>query len=721
MKLKKFFSFLLVTAGLFAPSLQSLAYGEGITKFAIDETKEVTLASSELGGQTLVATDVAGAYVMSNEGAQNMVKNSISAADFTKLSYRFEFTKVNETIMKDDAEVTGDLYVIRLLNDAGNAYAIWGSQGYIGDAGWVIYTLRNGKTNAAEDADYLQGIWKVAYDAENGYTIQNVNSNRYLSIADGNGSNDVKYIRLFTGLGTTTYHYHTFTPDLWKTWDGVDENAQVTGNANVPVNLRADVAAGGLVAGGNVPWNTYADLTNYSGFHVKGTASMSLRLLFNRQKKDDGGDGDYIEITQVIPASGELDIDFATLTKDENLVFPAGTKYIHLNSIKVNWGSPTGQIEELYLSFNFPYNETAADITTFALDDAKCYDKEEGKFGTEGDKGWVFDTPVNLSSHKWLVVTTTYNARSTGGRFTVTDDNGNSMGGDEYKCDGRRGSMWLDAWNNRFCAAVNLPYLAEQGIDITKIKSLTFSNNHPVSAVFLTNDEEGKAVADKSGYGGFNGDHVREYNAGNYDNTTPNPAKFGTVCLPYAAAVTGAYIYEIQEFSESWGMSLSRHYGVMEAGKPYFYLANDPVGEEYDDNGEKKYRCNVQFVRVDANEVADPVSGNGLVGTFTGVDSGLDGKYILLTEDNKLHKINGATVTVGANRCYIDPDKYEAPTEARAAVSFGIADGEEATAISSINSKLSESNTIYDLQGRAVRSMQKGHIYVVGGMKVYIK
>lgn len=363
----------------------------------------------------------------------------------------------------------------------------------------------------------------------------------------------------------------------------------------------------------------------------------------------------------------------------------------------------------------FPFDATEADITTFNFNDAENYDLETGKFTANG--GWTFAEPKDFSHYKWLVVTTTYNASKAGGEFRIKDAAGNSIGGEDYaKGDGvSRGSMWIDRWNNQICATVSMEFIADKGIDITKIAGVSFSANQPISAVYLTNYEAGQAIKNKSGWGSCAGDYIREYS-----NIAENGSKFGSIALKYATAVSGAYVYTVDAFDPEVGLTLSRHYGVLEAGAPYIYEAIDEVGL----NGEGA-NCNVNFFRVDENAVSSDWSDNaardnGLVGYYDGGfwpgAGALNDCYVL--SNNALVKINGGSVTLGTNRCFFDPAKCTNKSGASSAKTLSVVS--DATAIKNVNESLN-SGKIFDANGREVKSMQKGGMYIMGGMKVYVK
>ena len=365
----------------------------------------------------------------------------------------------------------------------------------------------------------------------------------------------------------------------------------------------------------------------------------------------------------------------------------------------------------------YPFDAGEADVTTFDFNNASNYNMETGKFTGKG--GWTFAEPKDFSHYKWLVVTTTCNASSAGGEFRITDANGNSIGGEEYnKGNGAsRGSMWLDRWNNQICATVSMEYIAEANIDITKIASVTFNANQPVSAVYLTNYEKGKAISDKSGWGACTGDYVREY-----AHLADGEYKIGTIALKYAAAVSGAQVYTVDEWDGEAGvMTLAQHSGVLEAGVPYIYVANDYVGLNGDGNS------NVNFFRVDENTVKGDWSDNaardnGLVGYYDGGfwpgAGALNGCYIIA--QNELHKIDGGDIDLGKNRCFFDPAKYQGPKSGAGVKAFMSVAGNE-TAIQTIETSKQNAGKIFDINGREVKSMKKGGLYIVNGMKLFVK
>ncbi|MBQ0022141.1 MAG: hypothetical protein KBT29_02760 [Prevotellaceae bacterium] len=190
--------------------------------------------------------------------------------------------------------------------------------------------------------------------------------------------------------------------------------------------------------------------------------------------------------------------------------------------------------------------------------------------------------------------------------------------------------------------------------------------------------------------------------------------KIGTIALDYPATITGATLYEVVSFSDK-GLGLAEVEGDMVGGTPYIYQASaDEVvcTKTGASVAHGDYDCTKREV------------GNGLVGCYSEVSpsTGWFGfirtKYII--SNSVLRQISNGNVTIPANRCFFDPDKYT-ENNAGGSIKMRIAPAEEdATAIKNVNAAL-EGGKIYDMNGREVKAMQKGNIYVVGGMKVFVK
>lgn len=359
------------------------------------------------------------------------------------------------------------------------------------------------------------------------------------------------------------------------------------------------------------------------------------------------------------------------------------------------------------INTEFDKQEDVADDDIFALSKATGYDAETGTI-TNG--GWTFATPVDISNWDYLVITTIDNASDGSRKIRITDENGTSIEGNQYagKVAGTGNDMYLDRWNNQNAIRISIDYLRiNKGLDVSKIKSLTFANNNGnddcilrISNVYLTDYNNTKMA------GGYcDGDVKREYS---------ETGKYGTICLPYVASYAGAEVYSISGKDAS-GISLSKVTGLLEAGKPYFYMASDVNGQ--DNAGTVR---NVNFFRADFDtyDVADPGKNNGLIGTFEAITAPQGDNFYVLS-GNKLYYTTGAEVNVGVNKAYIDKSKIvNKGGEAKAFIDF---DELEATGIDAVDTaKTLKGGKFYDLSGREVANPTRG-LYIVNGKKVLIK
>ena len=411
-----------------------------------------------------------------------------------------------------------------------------------------------------------------------------------------------------------------------------------------------------------------------------------------------GRDGDYNAVWTI------------TYVADKGFKFfnPKNNKYMTLN-----YTADSETFLKLYknvivnINTEFDKKDDVADDDIFALSKATGYDATTGTI-TNG--GWTFATPVDISNWDYLVITTIDNASDGSRKIRITDENGTSIEGNQYSGvdAGTVTGMYLDRWNNQNAIRISIDYLrATKGLDISKIKSLTFSNNSGnddcilrISNVYLTDYNNTKMA------GGYcDGDVKREYS---------ETGKYGTICLPYVASYAGAEVYSISGKDAS-GISLSKVTGLLEAGKPYFYMSVDEMGK----NNEGAVR-NVNFFRADLAkyDVATPVENNGLIGTFSAITAPQGDNFYVLS-GNKLYYTTDATVNVGANKAYIDKTKIvNKGGEAKAFIDF---DEPEATGINAVaTAETLKGGKFYDLSGREVANPTRG-LYIVNGKKVLIK
>ena len=123
----------------------------------------------------------------------------------------------------------------------------------------------------------------------------------------------------------------------FKSWNGAGANTTSTENLNNNYGGGGYVESGNLLFGdGNVSNLNYADLTGCTKLTVLGTDGITVRAIFNRQTATGS---DFIEKSGTI-ADGKYEIPLSEVS----------TSYIHLNAIKVGWGSTAGTISNMYVN-----------------------------------------------------------------------------------------------------------------------------------------------------------------------------------------------------------------------------------------------------------------------------------------------------------------------------------------------------------------------------------
>lgn len=134
------------------------------------------------------------------------------------------------------------------------------------------------------------------------------------------------------------------TNDMFYRWDGYGADASHISTATVDSNFGQELDAGSTLIGtSTVDYLTYADLTGYSKIQFEGTSGTVLRVLMNRQESNEGP---WDERQVTIDDNGNAELD---LTEFD---------YVHLNAIKINWGS-NGTVTAIKLS-----KPVSGDMTT---------------------------------------------------------------------------------------------------------------------------------------------------------------------------------------------------------------------------------------------------------------------------------------------------------------------------------------------------------------------
>jgi len=174
--------------------------------------------------------------------------------------------------------------------------------------------------------------------------------------------------------------------------------------------------------------------------------------------------------------------------------------------------------------------------------------------------------------------------------------------------------------------------------------------------------------------------------------------KFATIVLPYKADVSGGKAYEAAYDAENSVVTLTE-VETLEAGKAYIL-------------GEGEYMFSDVSVAYE-----EPANGELLTGVFTAKAAPVD-SYVLQTQDEvqAFYQVPATVaINIPANYAYLTLPSSPAPS----AKMISIVES-EATAIKAINALTTGNAKIYDLNGRELKSLQKG-VNVVNGVKVYVK
>jgi len=474
------------------------------------------------------------------------------------------------------------------------------------------------------------------------------------------------------------------TADMFHKWSAVTADATISatdGGGEYVLNTSTDQPYGT----GSVWSLHYADISNYTTLAVT-VSDGEPRFMLNRDS-DDGQAPDHMI---AIPndanqkAAYETVVDNTDGTKTytidlEKVVAEYG--YAHLNAIKgANWAKTTVTSMKL---IKRDYEEF--DFAEFAADGSATWNLDNHSL-TGGTGGWTFSSGKDVSAYRYLVITSAQNRKECSSSCEVEISDGTNTfsgeGGEGYTANGAK--FWLDNWNHNSILAIDIQKLKEGQFDITHLTSLKFkgisTDQLYLNNVYVTNT-------------------LLNYTAGDYVKEVASGGVYGTICLPYPAACSGAVVYEISG-QKNGTLYINSVDGLMEAGKAYMYCSVQNY--EGNNDGHK-----VLFYKASSIEVTTPVVNNGMIGTFEKI-SAPQGSYIL--KNNSLYEVN-SKVNVGANRAYIDMDKVPALTSVNNArmIPFYTED-DDATAIESVMGADSEVYPVafYNLSGFRIDQPQKG-------------
>ncbi len=131
---------------------------------------------------------------------------------------------------------------------------------------------------------------------------------------------------------------------FFKNWTTDDETAAPTGTVvGCAFELGKEIGGGTTVYGdGSVGYLNYADISEYDELQIEATAGLQLRVMYNRK----GNEGPLKENNYTVGESGKVIINLEGCKVDGN---NDEVTFVHLNSIKTNWGSPNGTVTSIKL------------------------------------------------------------------------------------------------------------------------------------------------------------------------------------------------------------------------------------------------------------------------------------------------------------------------------------------------------------------------------------
>ena len=183
---------------------------------------------------------------------------------------------------------------------------------------------------------------------------------------------------------------------------------------------------------------------------------------------------------------------------------------------------------------------------------------------------------------------------------------------------------------------------------------------------------------------------------------------FGTICLPFAATITGAVVYKItgkvMAGETLTGINLES-VDALEAGKTYIFRATSST-----------------LTATYSGTYTAASADYGMMGNLSSTPVTVaQGNYVV--NSNKLRKVTGDAVTVGQYRGYVTLEGVGVAS-ARGENFISFVD-DSTTGIETVNTQQFNADEAFDLQGRRVNvsSAAKGQkgIYILNGKKYIVK
>jgi hypothetical protein len=185
--------------------------------------------------------------------------------------------------------------------------------------------------------------------------------------------------------------------------------------------------------------------------------------------------------------------------------------------------------------------------------------------------------------------------------------------------------------------------------------------------------------------------------------------KFGTICLPYAYTPTNATLYSVKEIAEDH-VSLEEVTGNRGlANTPYIYQATEDS---------PSFNC------TDTSDISEETTtaptNDALTGSlYDGSTTAPEGSYVLQTQEDEqafYPVAAGSTISVKPHRAYLNASENASALR----IAFNDEETSATTGVEALRALTGDNPAIYDLNGRRLKTLQKG-VNIVNGVKVYVK
>lgn len=301
-------------------------------------------------------------------------------------------------------------------------------------------------------------------------------------------------------------------------------------------------------------------------------------------------------------------------------------------------------------------------------------------------------------------------------KYTIADVDGNEYEGGNFR---------YAFWNTPCVGIMNLSTMLATTADddhnvpdefaFDAVQSLNFSLwggvkeiNYGISAIYLSNTMPA---------GGGGGDNA--YNTANKVISNSAADVTSTICLPFAAAICGAKVYEptgVDDPQNPSELYCKQVYGVLTAGKPYIIVSNSAK--------------NILAYTAGANQVAEPVDGGMLkADNFNGNEVAAGENYAVLNANGEFEAVtddNAEDIAImNANTAYLngkvltqgqDEGGLVIPLVGLTAATDGI----KTISTEKVSTKLNDGR-IYTLSGMQVKAATQPGIYIKNSRKFIVK